>query len=191
MKIIAIALAIAAAFMAPVLAFGQEITSEVIEENDGTRTLIHESVIDAPVADVWAALSTEEGWKMWGPSTAWFDLRLGGSIETSYYPDTIKGDPRNIVQRIIAFVPERMMALQVLQAPEGGPVSLETIKQTWGVYELDPISETQTRMRIIGLGYGGDEGSSRMLEFFKSGNVYSINLLKKNLADARAQASQE
>ncbi|XUU61059.1 SRPBCC family protein [Erythrobacter sp. HA6-11] len=191
MKFIATALAIAAVLVAPVSAFGQETKSEVIEENDGTRTLIHEAVIDAPVADVWASLSTEEGWKMWGPSKAWFDLRLGGSIETSYYPDAVQGDPRNIVHRIIAFVPERMMALQVVQAPENGPVSLETIKQTWGVYELEPISEIQTRMRIIGLGYGSDETSSRMIEFFKTGNVYSINLLKKNLADARAQASQE
>lgn len=191
MKFIATLAAIAASFATPIPAVGQDIVTEVVEENDGTRTLVHETVIDAPVADVWAALSTEEGWKMWGPRFAWFDLRFGGSIETGYFEDTVRGDPRNIIHRIIAFVPERMMALQVLQAPESGPVSLDTIKHTWGVYELEPLGVEQTRLRISGMGYGVDEQSSRLLEFFKTGNAYSINLLKRNLADAHARAGQE
>ena len=187
MKILFPLLAVAAMLAAPIPALAQDITSEVIEENDGTRTLVHEAVIDAPVAEVWAALSTEAGWKMWGPRFAWFDLRFGGSIETGYHEDAVRGDPRNIVHRIIAFVPQRMMALQVIQAPEGGPADAEAVKRVWGVYELEPLGETQTRMRISGLGYGRDEASSRMLEFFKAGNAYSIELLRKNLASARAE----
>lgn len=176
--------AAALALATPGLAAAPDITAEVIEENDGTRTLVHEAVIDAPVGDVWATLSTEAGWKMWGPRFAHFDLRHGGSIETGYHEGADRGDPRNIIHRIIAFAPERMIALQVVQAPEGGPADPAAVKQVWGVYELEPLGENRTRLRISGVGYGSDEASTRILEFFKAGNVYSIELMKQNIASA-------
>ena len=174
----------------PALAQSDEITAEMVEHADGTRTLVHEAVVDAPVSAVWATLSTAEGWKKWGPRFAWFDLRHGGTIETGYHTDAVRGDPRNIIHRIIAFVPDRMIALQVIQAPEGGPADAETVKQVWGVYELEPVTETKTRLRISGIGYGTDDASSRILEFFKTGNAYSIELMKKNLAASLAEVGE-
>ncbi len=53
--------AAALAVSAPVSAERGEVTIEVVEENDGTRTLVHEAVIDAPVAEVWKVLSTRRG----------------------------------------------------------------------------------------------------------------------------------
>lgn len=177
-KLIALSLALAA----PAVANSSDIASTIVEESDGTRTLVHEAVIDAPVELVWWTLSTEEGWKSWGPGFAHFDLRHGGSIETGYHDGVERGDPRNIRHRIIAFVPERLLAIQVEHVPAGGPVDIEAVKAVWGVYELEPIGENRTRLRISGVGYGPDEASSQILEFFKSGNVYSINLMRQNLA---------
>ena len=96
------------------------------------------------------------------------------------------GDPQNIRHRILAFVPDRMIALKVEQAPERGPVSMDTLAPLWGVYELEPVGPNRTRLRIAGLGYGNDEASSQMLGFFKAGNVYSIELLRQNLAERSA-----
>lgn len=186
----AAAASIACILAAPVAADDSNISSEVIEQEDGTRTLVHDAVIDAPASAVWAALSTAEGWKMWGPKFAYFDLRLGGRIETGYHDNARLGDPQNIVHRIIAFVPERMIALQVAQAPKNGPVDIELIKQVWGVYELEPLGDNRTRLRISGVGYGSDEASSQILEFFKSGNVYSIEMLRRNLAAQFAAAAE-
>ena len=176
----------ALALASPALAQDSDIKAEVIEQADGTRTLVHEAMIDAPVSAVWAALSTEDGWKDWGPKFAQFDLRLGGTIETAYHDGATPGDPQNIIHRIIAFVPERMLALKLEQAPANGPVDMETVKDVWGVYELEPIGEDMTRLRISGVGYGADEASSQILEFFKIGNSYSIELLKRNLAASGA-----
>ena len=185
--------ATALVFAAPVWAQDDTATAEVIEESDGTRTLVHEAVIDAPVADVWATLSTAEGWKMWGPKEAWFDFRLGGEIETSYSAGAERGSPLNIKHRILAFVPERMIALEVAQVPEGAfkPGVLDGM---WSVYELEPIiiadahAQTEaTRLRITGIGYKSDPDSSQMLEFFKGGNVYSIEMLKQALAEQAAE----
>ena len=166
--------------------------SNVIEESDGTRTLVHVAEVDAPIADVWATLTTPDGWKMWGPSFAVFDLRLGGSIETGYHEGAYAGDPQNIRHRILAIVPERLIALKVEQAPARGPVNMDMLASMWGVYELEPLGVDRTRMTITGLGYGSDDASLRMLEFFKAGNAYSIELLKKNLSnDAGVKAAAE
>lgn len=178
---------------APATAQDETITAEVIEESDGTRTLVHEAVIHAPVADVWATLSTAEGWKHWGPKEAWFDFRPGGEIETSYNAGAKPGDGQNIKHRILAYVPERMIALQVAKVPDGAfkPGVLDGM---WSVYELTPVfvadphnREDATELRIIGIGYKSDPDSSQMLEFFKTGNVYSIEVLKKVLETRAAE----
>ncbi|GAA4044508.1 SRPBCC family protein [Parerythrobacter jejuensis] len=170
----------------PIAAQGPDVLSRVVEETDGTRTLIHEATIDAPVDAVWATLSTADGWKAWGPREAWFDFRIGGSIETSYVAGAAPGDAQNIQHRILAYVPERMIALEVIKVPEGAfePGVLDGM---WGVYELEPLENGKTRLRILGLGYKSDETSSRILEFFKSGNAYSIRMLEQNLKQAGGQ----
>ncbi len=188
-----LAMAAAAATLAsPLYAQGpdgameSDVTTEVVEEPDGTRTLVHSAVINAPVDAVWAALSTAEGWKMWGPRFAKFDLRTGGTIETAYHEGAKSGDAANIIHRILALAPRQMIALQVIKAPQGGPVDAALLSTMWGVYELEPLEGGSTRLTISGLGYGRDEPSTQLIEFFKSGNVYSINLLQRNLAAAAA-----
>lgn len=176
--------AVALALAIPALSQQSNVAVEVVEESDGTSTLIHEAVIDAPPGRVWATLSTVDGWKMWGPQFAQFDLRIGGSIETAYHADATAGDDRNIRHRILALVPERMIALKVEQVPAGGPVDPALLENIWAVYELEPLADGTTQLRISGLGYGNDDASQQLLGFFKSGNVYSIELLQKNLAAA-------
>ena len=40
--------------------------------------------IEAPVAQVWAAVATSEGFRTWAAPVAQVDLRQGGMIEASY-----------------------------------------------------------------------------------------------------------
>ncbi|WP_417321566.1 SRPBCC family protein [Erythrobacter aureus] len=173
---------IGAALATPTLGANAPVETRVIEESDGSRTLVHEALIEAGVAAVWATLSTEEGWKAWGPRFARFDLRHGGSIETGYHDGATAGDPRNIRHRIIALVPERLIAIRVEYAPPDGPVDPALFTDMWGVYELEPLADGRTRLRITGIGYGTDEAATKLLAFFKAGNVYSIDLLRRNLA---------
>ena len=44
-------------FLAPAAIAAQDVTMDERREADGTTTLSHAIVIDAPVADVWAAIS--------------------------------------------------------------------------------------------------------------------------------------
>lgn len=158
------------------------IEASIIEENDGTRTLVHEAVIDAPLDRVWESFTTAEGWMDWGPKFARVDLRPGGTIESGYAEDSVAGDPRNIVHRFLAIVPKQSIAMRLQSVPEGGPVDLETLGQTWSVYELEPVDEQRTRIRINGYGYGEGEKFDRVIDFFFAGNKYSIELLRRNIA---------
>lgn len=188
-KMLCLTLAALCLVHAPVLAEDREsaapapVESEIITEPDGTRTLIHRTVIDAPPAKVWTAFSTEEGWKYWGVAFARMDVRNGGSIESGYVPDATAGDPRNITHRILAMVPERLMAIQVSKAPPE-PIDPELFKSMWAVYELEPLPGERTQLTISGYGYGEGEQYDRMLSFFERGNAYSIKLMRTNLAAA-------
>lgn len=177
------AAALAVASFAPgVSANAQDINSSITEEADGTRTLVHESIIDVPIAQLWESFTTVEGWKLWGPQEAWIDLRLGGTIESSYTAGAEPGDPTNIVHRILAMVPERMIATRLDRIPEGGPVPASVMQATWAVYEMEPVDDERTRLRITGLGYLPGEEFDRVIGFFESGNTYSIQLLQANIA---------
>lgn len=45
------------------------------------------------------------------------DLRIGGEIRTHYKPDGQLGDAEGIVNEILAFEPERMLAIRVKRRP--------------------------------------------------------------------------
>ena len=157
----------------------REITAEIVEHHGGERTLIHEATIEAPVARVWEAFTTVEGWRSWGVQFAEMDVREGGLIETGYFPDAVAGDPRNIKHRILAIIPERLMVTRIEQAPEGGPIDPEMLARMWSVYELEPLGNERTRLRISGHGYEPGERFDRILGFFEQGNIASIAQMRR------------
>jgi hypothetical protein len=63
---------------------------------DALDNRINEGVINAPIQDVWKALSTSEGYKATGPALAEVDLRIGGTIRTRYRADGPLGDAETI-----------------------------------------------------------------------------------------------
>src|SRR5688572_20168130 len=100
MIMILIAAALAAAAPA---GSADPVSAKAVQEADGSRTLVHEVVVDAPREAVWAAISTAEGWKTWAVPVAW--PAEGGGIETSYTPAAAPGDPSTIRQEVLLRVP--------------------------------------------------------------------------------------
>ncbi|MBX3402844.1 MAG: SRPBCC domain-containing protein [Phycisphaeraceae bacterium] len=138
-----------------------------------TSPLVHEGVINAPIAEVWKGISTAEGYKMWGVAQCEFDLRIGGKIRTHYDPKGTLGDEGTIEQEVLAFEPERMLAFRVSKPPTGFPFK-EAWKSTWSVITLTDLGDNRTHMRLAGLGYTADAESQAMRKFFLSGNEWSI-----------------
>lgn len=155
------------------------ITVSTSQALDGSLTLVHETVIDAPLAQVWEAIATAEGWRTWAVPVAW--SAAPDLIETSYTPTASPGDAATIRQRILASVPGRMIAFRTVKAPEGFP-DFDVFSRTTGLFELEPVGERRTRLRFTGAGYPDTDAGRRLVGFFEQGNKVSLERLRARFA---------
>jgi uncharacterized protein YndB with AHSA1/START domain len=144
----------------------------------GDRVLRHEAIIDAPVTDVWRAWTTDAGITSWMVPHGTVDLRVGGAMRTSYDPTADLDGDAAIVNRILAYEPERMLAMQNVQAPPGFK-HVELFRDTWSVVRFEPIGAMRTRLIVSGYGYGEGEEWDELYGFFDQGNAYLMSQLQK------------
>lgn len=158
----------------------------VLSSAAADRTLVNETVINAPVADVWAALTTNAGFESWAVAHADIDLRVGGEMRTHYDPNGVIGDRNTIINTILAYEPQRMLAIRNSKAPEGFPHA-ELFSRAWTVMYLEPVDglRDRTRVRFVGMGWGEGEQWDQLYAFFKTGNQQTLEALRKKF-DANA-----
>lgn len=150
-------------------------------EADGTHTLVHEAVIAAPVAEVWAAVSTVEGWRTWAVPVGWNDPTDPDVIETAYDPAARPGQPQTIRQRFLVRVPGRLLAFRTIKAPAGF-TDFDQFSRTISVIELAADGPARTRVRLTGVGYPDTEAGRRLLGFFEQGNTLSLQRLARRFS---------
>lgn len=144
-----------------------------------------EADVNGPVAEVWKVFSTADGFKKLGVAQCEFDLRIGGLIRTHYDPNGVLGDDGTIENEVLAYEPERMIAIRIHQPPKGFPFAPETWKNTWSVITLTDLGAGRTHVRIAGMGYTDSPDSRKMREFFAGGNAWVMQFLQKQF-DAAA-----
>lgn len=147
----------------------------------GAEPLVHEAIIEAPCERVWSAWTTTEGLKSWLAPQAEIDLRVGGRMRSSYRTDSTLGDEHTIEQTILAFEPERMLAIRCTRAPADFPFQI-AIQDTWSVIYFEPVARDRTRVRLVGLGYNDSEASVKMRSFFEAGNAAVLKGLQQKMA---------
>lgn len=143
--------------------------------------LVTERLIEASVAEVWRAWTTTEGIKSWMVAEGDIDLKVGGLMRTGYQAGTDLAGPNAIHNTIIAYDPERMLAIRVSRAPEKFPFK-KAISEVWTVIYLSPVSPKQTQVTVRMLGYRDDEEHNKMREFFAYGNKVTLDALEKRFA---------
>jgi uncharacterized protein YndB with AHSA1/START domain len=146
--------------------------------SDPRAPLVTEGFVNAAPAEVWSIFTTSEGYRKTGVAHAQVDLRIGGEIRTHYDPKGRLGDAETIVNEILAFEPERMLALRIKQAPASFP-HRAAMDGTWTVLYFAPAGENMTQVRIVGLGYNDSEGSQAMRKFFADGNRWTLEHIAK------------
>ena len=143
--------------------------------------LIHEAVVNAPLEQVWAAFTTKAGLESWMVAHAEIELRIGGKMKTQYDPKGMVGDAKAIENTILSFEPKRMVSFKVTKAPDTFPFP-NAIKNMWTVVYFEADGEKATRVREVSMGFGDDDESRKMREFFKRGNEYTLQKLKERFA---------
>jgi uncharacterized protein YndB with AHSA1/START domain len=144
------------------------------------RTLVHETIIAAPVEKVWDAFTEPEEAAKWMAPKATIDWRIGGEYRTSYDPNSTLDDDTTIVNRILAFEPQRMLTMQNVRAPQGLPQA-ELFQHTWSVIYFESLGPQLTRIRSVGLGYGEGPDWDEIYNLFESHNAVAYDKLKTSL----------
>ncbi len=150
-------------------------------EADGTVTMTHSVLIAASPAEVWAAVSTPEGWMTWAvPLARWAEGETD-ILETSYDPAELAGGPGAIWQQFVADVPGRLLVFRTIKAPDGFP-HWDDYKRVTGIFELAPDGEG-TRLRLTSTGYPDSEGGRALVTFFAKGNAATLENLQRRFVD--------
>jgi uncharacterized protein YndB with AHSA1/START domain len=167
------------AFLLPSAGIAQQVAISDRREADGTLTLSHELVIAAPAAEVWAAISTPEGWRTWAVPVSWRD---GDTLETSYTPTARPGDPSTIRQHLAAILPGRLLVFRTTKAPAGFP-HFEVYARVTSFFEVEPVDAAHSRVRLTGTGYADSEAGRLLLGFFRDGNRIALEHLRDRFVD--------
>jgi uncharacterized protein YndB with AHSA1/START domain len=144
----------------------------------GAEPQVTEGFVNAPVAEVWRLFTTSEGYPATGPAQAEVRLAIGGEIRSHYDANGKLGDAETIVNEILAYEPERMLAIRIKQAPASFP-HREAIAGTWTVIHFNPAGDAMTHVRIVGLGYDDSPGSQALRKFFADGNRWTLDHVAK------------
>ena len=145
---------------------------------DGTRYYEDSLVIDAPAARLWAAFTDINVYRQWAVPVSAIDFRLGGAIEASYDPKGHIGDPQNIRNAFIAYIPGRLLVFQNVQAPDGLPGKADYGK-TVKTVEFESLGPNRTRVTVSGMGFANGAGFDQLYAFFSQGDGEMLVKLKK------------
>lgn len=151
------------------------------ESEKRTGVLRHQGIVDAPLAEVWKAWTTQEGIESWMVAHAQIDLRIGGKMLTHYDPQGTLGDPNTIENTILSFEPNRMFSIRATNPPEKFPFK-EVLKDMWTVIYFDESGADRTLLTIVGMGFRDDELSQKMREHFDKGNAWTLKKLQQKFA---------
>jgi uncharacterized protein YndB with AHSA1/START domain len=150
-------------------------------------------VVDAPVAKVWDAFATDDGFVRWAVPVAHITLANGGGMMESSYLLTSKiGDPDNIRNEIVAYLPLHMIAMRNAHVPKGAPFDPLLIASIRTVILFDDLGG-KTRVTQSQVGYGEGAGYDEMYKHFRDGNAEELASLAdsftKGPVDWKAEAA--
>lgn len=167
----------------------RDAASQVVKTNANELILIQEVWFEAPIADVWRAYTTAEGWTAWASPKAEIDLRVGGTIRTAYQGEI--GESNANTLHIINYVPERLLTLRAELSNNWPAIMQEDGERLSNVILFDEIKDGVTRVQSYGIGYTDAPEYDQLMGFFIQANEGLYKNLRAYLeTGARVEWSQ-
>ena len=138
---------------------------------DGHRVQQLRVIVDAPVKKVWDAFTTDAGFECWAVPVAHITLGNDGMMESSYLLSSKIGDPDNIKNRIVAYLPDKLLVIRNEHVPKGAPFDPVLIATIRTVMQFEDLGDGRTRVTESGVGYGDGPGYDTMYAHFRAGNA--------------------
>lgn len=146
-------------------------------EPSGDRAIRLSIEVSATPQQCFDAFATTEGFRSWAVPVAHIDLQNGGVIESSYEPTAKIGDPNNIKNQIVAFIPAELLVIKNVQAPASF-VDADLFQRTVTIIGLQPVDAGHTRVTLVNSGYGRSENFDKLMKKFEWGDAYTLEQLK-------------
>ncbi len=83
----------------------------------------------------------------------------------------------NILNKIVAYLPEHLLVLQNVHVPKGAPFDPVLTASLRTIITLDPVDAAHTRVTEAQVGYGDGAGYADMYRHFHDGNAYELRQL--------------
>ena len=144
-------------------------------DDTGSRLLRDELRINAPPSAVWKALTDEARYRAWVAPASFIDFRVGGAVEVAFDPKGKAGDPGNLKQEIVAYVPERLIVFRNVRNPGPGGAAYGKLAI---VLQLAPRAGGGTEVALSQVGYGDGPEFDAMYGFFRTHNPEFLMALK-------------
>jgi uncharacterized protein YndB with AHSA1/START domain len=145
-------------------------------DQTGARLLQDTVRIHAPAAMVWKALTDQATYRAWVAPGSFIDFRVGGRVDVAFNPKAKAGDPPDLSQEIVAYLPGRMIAFRNLKTP---PVpGAAAYAKLAIVMQLAPLPGGDTEVSLSQVGYGQGADFDALYGFFKGHNPQYLADLK-------------
>ena len=155
----------------------KDVANTSYREASGERSIQLSIDVPATPHDAFTAFTTSDGFSSWAVPIAKVEFRIGGYIEASYDPNAKIGDPGNIKNAIVAYVPDRILVIHNVQAPAEF-ADQELFQRTVTIIEFTALEPGRTRVTITNAGYGAGERFDTLYRHFEWGNAYTLQALK-------------
>ena len=150
---------------------------------DGQRVLRHDVLVAATPEKVYQAWTTSEGLRSFAAPFVVIDMNAR-TWEATYGPNPKAGDPNNIRNEVVAYIPNHMLAIRIVNTPPKFPHP-ELAKRLHTVIEVVRIEDPNTtRVRVSMLPYGTGAEWDAVYELFRRGNAFVLKKLEEKFAAA-------
>lgn len=145
------------------------------------RRIVVERLMPASPDEVWAAWTTEDGWKAaYGPDRpelrANIELAPGGRYEWLFDGRIGSNDCQ-----VLSYLPPRMLSFS-WNAPVTQPLS--RAYRTWVVVEIEPVDQDHSLVRTTQLGFGEGKHWDETLAYFEQGWAHVLEQMASNFREA-------
>ncbi len=140
------------------------------------RHIFKEAIIQGSLLDVWNAWTVKEELIKFFAADAEIELQIGGKYEMFFLLDNPPGSRGGEGNRILSFVPQRMLSFTWNAPPQYPNVRKE---KTWCVLFFDKLESESTRISFYQFGWKDGEEWDQVYHYFLEAWDYVLNNLKK------------
>jgi uncharacterized protein YndB with AHSA1/START domain len=153
------------------------------------QSVVAESIINLPVAEVWRLFTTSDGLQSWMAPHADIDLKVGGLMRVNDAADGRLDDDKTIVRQILSFEPERMLSFKAYRT---GSDSGYLTEGMWWVIYFQPLEPGgMTNVRIVTLGYPDASKWAEAREFYRKDSAETLEQLQQKFRPLCARCEKE